>query len=153
MKQLRYGSNSLDSIDKLILDSLIANSRISNAALARKVKLSAPSIVERIKRLEEANVIEGFTVKINPEALGLSISTWIRIKPLTGQLTKVVEVLQSLPEIVECDLITGDDCFIAKAHIKSIRDLESLINQIIPYATTNTSIIQSSPVEKRLPVY
>ena len=59
--------------------------------------------------------------------------------------------MRGLPEIVECDRITGEDCFIARAHIQSVDDLEKLIDQVIPYAMTNTSIIQSSPVKRRLP--
>ncbi len=151
MKRLRYENGALDAVDKRLLDALIANARTSNAVLARHVGLSAPSVAERIKRLEEAGVIDGFTVRINPEALGLPISAWLRMKPIPGQLHKVVEVLRALPEIVECDRITGEDCFIARAHVKSVHDLERLIDEVIPYAMTNTSIIQSSPVERRLP--
>ncbi len=151
VKRIRYGNGALDAVDKRLLDALIANARISNAELARHVGLSAPSVAERIKRLEEAGVIDGYTIKINPEALGLQISAWLRIRPIPGQLHKVVEVLRALPEIVECDRITGEDCFIARAHVKSVHDLERLIDEVIPYAMTNTSIIQSSPVERRLP--
>jgi Lrp/AsnC family transcriptional regulator, leucine-responsive regulatory protein len=66
-------------------------------------------------------------------------------------LQKVAELLRALPEIVECDRITGEDCFIARAHVASVEELERLIDQVIPYAMTNTSIIQSSPVKRRLP--
>ncbi len=151
MKRLRYENGAVDAVDKKLLEALIGNARISNAELARHVGLSAPSVAERIKRLEEAGVIAGFTVRINPEALGLLISAWLRIRPIPGQLHKVVEVLRALPEIVECDRITGEECFIARAHVKSVHDLERLIDEVIPYAVTNTSIIQSSPVERRLP--
>lgn len=151
MKRLRYENGAVDAVDKRLLEALIGNARISNAELARYVGLSAPSVAERIKRLEEAGVIDGFTIRINPEALGLQISAWLRIRPIPGQLQKVVEVLRALPEIVECDRITGEDCFIARAHVKSVHDLEQLIDEVIPYAMTNTSIIQSSPVERRLP--
>jgi Lrp/AsnC family leucine-responsive transcriptional regulator len=70
---------------------------------------------------------------------------------MPGQLRKVAEVLNGLEAIVECDRVTGEDCFIAKAHLRSVKDLEIVIDKIIPYAMTNTSIIQSSPVERRLP--
>jgi len=60
-------------------------------------------------------------------------------------------LLNKLPAIVECDRITGDDCFVARAHVASVQELEKLIDQIIPLGTTNTAIIQSSPVERRLP--
>jgi Lrp/AsnC family leucine-responsive transcriptional regulator len=115
------------------------------------VGLSAPSVAERIKRLEEAGVIEGYTATINPGALGLPIAAWLRIRPVPGELHRVAQILRNLPEIVECDRITGEDCFIARAHVRSVGDLETLIDELISYAMTNTSIIQSSPVERRLP--
>jgi Lrp/AsnC family leucine-responsive transcriptional regulator len=110
-------------------------------------------VSERIKRLEEVGVIEGYTLVINPKALGLPIAAWLRIRPVPGQLQTVAEILRGLPEIVECDRITGEDCFIARAHVQSVEELEKLIDQVIPYAMTNTSIIQSSPVERRLPTF
>ena len=63
----------------------------------------------------------------------------------------MAEILQGLPEVVACDRITGDDCFIARVCVRSIEDLERVIDDIIPYAMTNTSIVQSSPVERRVP--
>jgi Lrp/AsnC family leucine-responsive transcriptional regulator len=151
MKRLRYENGTLDGIDVRILDALVADARISVADLARAVGLSSPSVSERMKRLEEAGVIEGYTVRINPHALGLPIAAWLRIRPVPGELKRVAEILRGLPAIVECDRITGDDCFIARAHVRSVAELESLIDAIIPYAMTNTSIIQSSPVPRRLP--
>lgn len=153
MKRLRYENGDLDVTDARILDALAADGRISLADLAREVGLSSPSVSERLKRLEEAGVIEGYSVALNPAALGLPIAAWLRIRPIPGQLRKVADILRGLPEIVECDRITGEDCFIAKAHLRSVADLEKLIDQIIPYAMTNTSIIQSSPVKKRLPPF
>lgn len=151
MKRLRYENGPLDQVDMAILQALVADARISIAELARMVGLSSPSVSERIKRLEEAGVIDGYCVKINPTALGLPIAAWLRIRPIPGQLHKVAEILRELPQIVECDRITGEDCFIARAHVRSVEDLERLIDRIIPYAMTNTSIVQSSPVERRLP--
>lgn len=151
MKRLRYENGPLDQVDVRILGELAANARISVAELARIVGMSAPSVSERIKRLEEAGVISGYTVAVSPDALGLPVSAWIRIRPMPGQLEKVAGVVRGLPEIVECDRITGEDCFLARAHVRSVRSLERLIDRIIPYAMTNTSIIQSSPVPARLP--
>jgi Lrp/AsnC family transcriptional regulator, leucine-responsive regulatory protein len=151
MKRLQYQNGEIDATDRKLLEALVANARISNAELARRVKLSGPSVSERIKRLEEAGVIEGYTIRINAEALGLPVSAWLRIRPTPGQLHKVAEILRGLPDVVECDRVTGEDCFVARAHVKSVKDLERLIDEVIPYATTNTSIIQSSPVARRLP--
>ena len=151
MKYLRYENGALDRIDARILAALAADGRVSVAELARTVGLSPPSVSERIKRLEESGVIEGYSARIDPRALGLPLAAWLRIRPIPGQLRKVAEILRDLAEIVECDRITGEDCFIARAHVASVEDLEALIDEIIPYAMTNTSIIQSSPVPRRLP--
>jgi Lrp/AsnC family leucine-responsive transcriptional regulator len=151
MKRLRYENGSIDPVDAKILRALAKDARTSTAELSRAVGLSAPSVSERVKRLEESGVIEGYSVKINAAALGLPLAAWLRIRPIPGQLQKVAEILRALPEIVECDRVTGEDCFIARAHLRSVADLERLIDEIIPYAMTNTSIIQSSPVERRLP--
>ncbi|MEM8588215.1 MAG: Lrp/AsnC family transcriptional regulator [Pseudomonadota bacterium] len=153
MKDLRYGIGVLDAIDLALLQALSSEARLSIAALARRVGLSAPSVSERLKRLEEMGVIEGYVAQINPRALGYHLAAWLRIRPIPGQLPKVAEIVRSLPQIVSCDRVTGEDCFIARALVRSVEDLESLIDKIIPYATINTSIIQSSPVEPRLPPF
>jgi Lrp/AsnC family leucine-responsive transcriptional regulator len=151
MKSLRYKNSELDEIDGLILQSLVDDARISTAEVARKVGLSPPSVAERIRRLEEAGVITGYTATIDPRALGLELTAWLRIRPMPGQFHKVATILNKLPAVVECDRITGEDCFIARAHVKSVSELEGLIDEIIPYAMTNTSLVQSSPVARRLP--
>lgn len=151
MKRLRFKNSGIDAVDIKILRALCADARLTMANLARMVGLSAPSVTERVRRLEDAGVVRGYGARVNPAALGLPLSAYIRIRPIPGQLRKVAEVLSGLDAIVECDRVTGEDCFIAKAHLRSVEDLETVIDKIIPYAMTNTSIIQSSPVERRLP--
>lgn len=151
MKSLRSENKALDTIDISLLNALIADARTSVAELARLVGLSPPSVSERIRRMEEAGVIEGYSARVSPEALGLPLAVWLRIRPIPGKLQAVAEIVKDLPEIVECDRVTGEDCFVARAHVRSVEDLERLIDRIIPNAMTNTSIIQSSPVERRLP--
>jgi Lrp/AsnC family leucine-responsive transcriptional regulator len=151
MKWLRFEDKDLDRIDAKLLAALVEDARISVAELARRVRLSPPSVSERLRRLEEAGVIEGYTVQVNPAALGLPIAAWLRVRPVPGEMKRVAGILQGLPEIVECDRVTGEDCFIARVHVKSMSHLEEVIDAVIPYAMTNTSIVQSSPVAKRLP--
>jgi len=151
MKNLRDKTAQLDDIDLALLRALAANARMTNAELARLVSLSAPSTSERLKRLEETGVIKGYHADIDPGALGYPLAVSIRVRPMTGQLHKLVALLTKLGEIVECHRITGDDCFIAVAHVASVTALEKLIDKIIPYGSTNTAIIQSSPVKRRMP--
>lgn len=151
MKRHRYENGAIDEVDEKILTHLIADARTSVAELGRRVSLSPPSVAERIKRMEEAGVIKGYTLDVSPETLGLPLTVWLRIRPFPGELKKVAEILKALPQIVECDRITGDDCYIARAHVVSIADLETLIDEFAACAATNTSVVQSSPVERRLP--
>jgi Lrp/AsnC family transcriptional regulator, leucine-responsive regulatory protein len=151
MRSLRNENADLDALDARILSALAADARTRIADLARLVGLSPPSVAERVRRLEEAGVIERYTLVIDPRAIGLTVAAWMRVRPMPGELKTVAEILRNLPEIVECDRVTGEDCFVARAHLKSIEDLERLIDQIIPHAMTTTSIIQSTLVKRRAP--
>jgi Lrp/AsnC family transcriptional regulator, leucine-responsive regulatory protein len=151
MKSLKYQNSLLDHVDSRILEALVANARVSIAEIARLLDMSSPSVAERVRRLEEAGVITGYTATISPAAVGLPISAWLRIRPVPGALEKVAEIVFGIPEITECERVTGEDCFLARAHVQSVAHLEHVIDRIIPYAMTNTSIIQSSPVKPRLP--
>ena len=151
MKRLRYENGRLDATDAAILAALVADGRKTIAELAKMVGLSAPSVSERLRRLEEGDVIRGYQAVVDPEGLGLPLAVYIRIRPMPGELRRVAGIVQSLDAIVECDRVTGEDCFIAKAHLRNVAELEALIDELIPYAITNTSVIQSSPVKRRLP--
>jgi Lrp/AsnC family leucine-responsive transcriptional regulator len=151
MNYHRLESLALDPTDRRIIDELATNARIPHAALGRLVGLSAPGVAERIRRLEERGIIQGYTVRIDPGALGFPISAWLRVRPLPGELKRVTELLRARPEVVECHRVTGDDCFLALAHLPSVKALEALIDALLLHATTNTSIVQSAPVAPRLP--
>jgi Lrp/AsnC family leucine-responsive transcriptional regulator len=152
MKRLRYENGALDAVDLRILRLLVDDARISVAEIARNVKMSAPSVSERIRRLEEAGTIVGYTVRIDPAAFGLPMAAWLRIRPVPGQLAAVADIIRAIPEIASCDRVTGEDCFIARVQVASVADLERVIDRIIPYAMTHTALIQSSPVPGRLPM-
>jgi Lrp/AsnC family leucine-responsive transcriptional regulator len=152
MNVMPFEGTSLDATDMRILRILLDDARTSVAEIARAVGMSAPSVSERMKRLEENGTIGGYSVTINPAALGLPLGAWLRVRPVPGELARVAKLLQEIPEIATCDRVTGEDCFIARVQVRSIIDLERVIDRIIPYAMTNTAIIQSSPVPARLPM-
>jgi len=126
MKRVRYVDGALDALDTKILAALAEDARTPMRELAQKIGLSAPSTTERVRRLETAGVIEGYTVRINPEAIGLPLAAILRIRPMPGELERVARLLEAIPEITSCDRVTGDDCFIAKAQVPAVRDLEAL---------------------------
>ncbi len=151
MRRVRYKNGELDETDRAILSLLAKEGRMAMKDLAMQVGLSPPSVIERVRRLEETGVIEGFGARVNPSAIGLPLAVYIRVRPMPGELGRVAKLLVSIPEITECDRITGEDCFIAKAHVASVIDLERVIDKLLPHATTNTSVVQSTPVPQRLP--
>jgi Lrp/AsnC family transcriptional regulator, leucine-responsive regulatory protein len=149
----RTGGIDLDDTDRRLIEALDRNARTSTADLARLVGLSPQSTADRMRRLEDLRVVAGFTVKLDPGALGLGIAAYIRVRPAMGELPRVARLLAEIPEIVECDRVTGDDCFIAKVFVARVDDLERVIDRLLPYAQTNTSIVQSTPVLRRQPKF
>jgi Lrp/AsnC family transcriptional regulator, leucine-responsive regulatory protein len=142
---------ALDEIDRTLLAALADDARASVAELAKRVGLSAPSTSERLRRLEAQGVIGGYTVQIDPRALGYTLQAIVRVKPLPGQLHLVEEVLRRIPEFVECDKVTGDDCFIARLYLHSIDQLDEILAKVTERAETSTAIVKSTPVPRRLP--
>lgn len=141
----------IDDIDRQILACLAEDARLSLKVLSGKVGLSSPSTAERVKRLEEKGVIQGYGARINLAALGYSLQALVRVKPLPGMLHKVEKMIQALPECIECDKVTGEDCFVMRLVVRSIDQLDVVLDGLADYAQSNTSIVKSSPVTRRLP--
>ena len=139
----------LDQLNVRLLAELRRDPRLTMAELGRRVGMSSPAVTERVRRLEEAGVIAGYRLEINPAALGLPIAAYIRVRPSPGQLGRVAELAQRTPEVVECHRITGEDCFFLKLHLRSLDDLEAILDRFTPYGRTTTSLIHSSPVADR----
>jgi Lrp/AsnC family leucine-responsive transcriptional regulator len=141
----------IDEIDQKIIETLAANARLSIKDLALQVGLSSPSASERLRRLEERGVISSFTLDLDLRAVGYPLQAIVRIKPLPGKLHIVQRLIEEIPEITECDKVTGDDCFIARLHMRSIEQLDEILDRIADKAETSTAIIKAQPVKRRLP--
>lgn len=148
---LPEGKSLLDDTNRRLLDALVDDPRASAAELARKVGMSAPAVRERVARLEQAGVIRGYRVDIDPAALGLPVSAWVRVRPGPGQLTKVADLADRTPEVSECHRISGEDCFLLKIHVPAIDALGGVLDQFLMYGQTISSIIVSTPVPPRTP--
>ena len=146
----RIENFDLDAADRAILRELIADARMARAELARRVRLSAPAVAERVRRLEDQGVITGYCATIDPRALGYGLSVLIRIRPGPGLMTDMVAAIVATPQIVKCDRVSGEDCFIARAHVRDVAEMEAVIDRLVPYGATNSSIIQSATVSERV---
>jgi len=141
----------IDPVNIRLLEELQRDARLTMSELGRRVGMSSPAVTERVRRLEEAGVIRGYCLDLNPAALGLPIAAYIRIRPNPGQLPRIAELAQQIPEVVECHRVTGEDCFVLKVHIPAIDQLDRLLDSFLLYGSTTTTIIQSSPVPLRPP--
>ena len=139
----------LDAVNLRLIEALDADARLSMAALARLVGMSAPAVTERVQRLERAGVIRGYRLDIDPAAVGLPVAAWVRVRPGPGQLTKIAELAKATPEVVECHRITGEDCFLMRIQVAAVDALEEVLDKFLLYGQTTSSIVQSSPVPPR----
>jgi Lrp/AsnC family transcriptional regulator, leucine-responsive regulatory protein len=146
-----YESNLLDEVNLRILAELQAEGRVGMAELGRRVGLSAPAVSERVQRLERAGVITGYRAELEPTALGYPISAVVRIRPSPGQLPRIPVIAQETPEVGECHRITGEDCYLLRLHLRSIDELEEILDRFTPHGLTTTSIVHSTPVPRRGP--
>ena len=138
-----------DVTNRRILEELQTDGRLSLAELGRRVGLSPPAVAERVQRLERDGANTGYHARVDPRALGYSLTTVIRIRPAPRHIPKVAELARDTPEVVECHRITGEDCFFMKATVRDVAHLEELIDRFVVFGQTTTSIVQSSPVPGR----
>ena len=139
----------LDATNRGILAELQADGRITLAELGRRVGLSSPAVAERLQRLQDSGAITGIHARVDPRALGLTLTAVIRIRPAPGQIQRVAQLARDTPEVVECNRITGEDCYIMRAHLRDVEHLEEVIDRFVSFGQTTTSIVQSSPVPSR----
>jgi Lrp/AsnC family transcriptional regulator, leucine-responsive regulatory protein len=142
----------IDETDRSILEKLARNSRVSLKDLAAAIELSSPATSERLRRLEERGVIVGFSIDIDPRLLGYSVQAIVRIRPLPGRVATVQKLIEATPEVVECDKVTGDDCFVARVFARSMDHLDAVVNRLGDEATTHTSLVKGQLIKRRLPL-
>jgi Lrp/AsnC family leucine-responsive transcriptional regulator len=143
----------LDDVNRRLLAHLQQDPRLTMSALGRLVGMSSPAVTERVQRLERAGVIRGYRLDVDPAALGLPVTAWVRVRPGPRQLAKIADLAAELPNVSECHRITGEDCFLIKLHAATIESITETLDKILLYGQTVTSIVHSSPVPPRaLPV-
>ncbi|MEO0854288.1 MAG: Lrp/AsnC family transcriptional regulator [Cyanobacteria bacterium J06648_11] len=140
----------LDEIGLHLLRELQADARLSFAELGRRVGLSLPAVSERVRRLEEAGIILGYRAAIASVTLGYTLSAFVKLTTTPQSYSRLVQTLESLPEVLECHHVTGRESFVLKVVARSMTDLETLIGQLSQFGTTETAIIMSSPLEREL---
>jgi Lrp/AsnC family transcriptional regulator, leucine-responsive regulatory protein len=136
----------IDEIDCDILAELQANARIPYAELGRRVGLSTPAVIERVRRLEENHVILGYRALIDPAKVGLPVRAFIKVTVAGDKLAKFATIVRNLPEVLECHRVTGAESFMVQVAVRDVTHMEKVIDSMMPYVATNTSMILTSPV-------
>ncbi len=140
----------LDKISWNILRELQEDARLSYAELGRRVGLTTPAVIERVKRLEETGIIRGYRAEIDTAKVGLPITAFLRMSISGVNYSHIIEVAESSSEVLECHRGTGGDSFIMKIAVSNVEHLQNLIDKFTPYGITTTSIVLSTPVTSRV---
>ncbi|MFC9339922.1 Lrp/AsnC family transcriptional regulator [Streptomyces sp. NPDC057020] len=138
-----------DATDWRILEALQSEGRASFAELARTVSMSPSAVTERVRRLEEAGVISGYTAIVDQDRLGLPILAFVRLRYPHGNYKPFHDLLDTTPEVLEAHHVTGDDCFVLKVAARSMRHLEETTGKISTLGAVTTSVVYSSPLPSR----
>lgn len=140
----------LDEVDWMLLQALQENARLSFRELGQRVGLSAPAVIERVRKMENAGILVGYHAEIDLAKVGLPIIAFIRMSTPRERSGHVGLQLQAIPEILECHRVAGEDSFLMKVGVSSMKHLEKLIDHLAQYGQPTTSIVLSSPVTRRI---
>ena len=140
----------IDEIDRKILGELQREARVSYAELGRRVGLTTPAVIERVRKLEDAGVITGYRAEIDTAKVGLPITAFVRMSITGVDYSHIIEVAEQSNGVVECHRGTGGDSFIMKIAVSSVEHLQQVIDRLVPYGITTTTIVLSSPVKRRV---
>jgi Lrp/AsnC family leucine-responsive transcriptional regulator len=140
----------LDETSWAILNALQEDARMSYAELGRRVNLSAPAVAERVQRLIEAGVIEGFHVRINPAKTGYPIRAIIRIDTQGhDNPARTAQLFERLPEVMEGHRTTGPDCYVIQVMARDMKRLEEVIEALAVVGRTTTAMVLNTPLARK----
>jgi len=139
----------LDATDHAIVARLQQDGRTSVAELARAINLSPSATADRVRRLTEGGVITGYSITVDPEALGYTVTAFVRLAYPSGNYKPFHDLVDALPEVIEAHHVTGADCFIIKVLARSMRDLERITGRLATLGGITTNVVYSSPIPSR----
>lgn len=140
----------VDETDMSILQVLQGNARSGFSKIGRKIGLSPPAVAERVYKMEEKGVIRGYHADVNPGAFGMDVLAFISLTTQPDKYPEIYCLAKKQPEIIECHHISGNESLILKIAARSISELNILIETLSGFGATKTSIVLSSPVEKKV---
>lgn len=144
-------TGKLDEIDLKLLEILQIHGRTKRNELSERVKLSIPSVSERLRKLEEAGIVRSFNAVLEARKVGLEVTAFIFLTAESSNFyAKIIEKALAHDEVMECHAITGEGSHLLKVRTESTASLERLLSQIQAWPgvlNTRTDIVLSSPKE------
>ncbi len=138
---------SIDSLNWKILKCLQQNSRMSNVEIGKRVGMSSPAVSERIKKMEDAEIIQGYTTFVSPFEVGYQLKALITLRAFMGMLKPFLVKVKTYDEVINCYRITGNENIVMEVVLKNQKHLEVFIDQLISYGETKTQIVLSHVVK------
>lgn len=139
----------MDITDIRILKILQQEARISMKELGQRVNLTSPAVSERIRRLEESGIIEGYAAIVNPKKLKLHVEAIVHVSMKVSAHERFKKLAHEEREIIECHHVTGEDCMTVKVVCEDTHRLEEILDKIQAIGDTKTAIILSSPLKRK----
>jgi Lrp/AsnC family transcriptional regulator, leucine-responsive regulatory protein len=141
----------LDVVDWKLLELLQEDGRLPYAELGRRVSLSPPAVAERVRRLEEAGVVTGYHASVDVAKLGFPMQAVIRIIASARMSEAVARQVLEIPEVLECQQVTGADSFVLRVAVRSVQHLEGILHRLAPQdGDTITAVVLRTPVAHRV---
>ena len=138
---------NLDSLNWKILHCLQKQARQSNAEIGRQVGISSPAVSERIKKMEDAGVIESYNTMVSTMEVGYQFKAIINIRAFMGKLKPFLEKVKTYDEVINCYRITGNENIVMEVVLRNQKHLETFIDQLIAYGEVKTQIVLSHVVK------
>ena len=143
----------MDDVDLRLVSALVADARTSYAELARLVGLSAPSVHDRVRRLERSGVIRGYSADVDPHAVGLGVTALVGVHQREGvEQEDLAEALAQVDEVEDCWFVAGEEAFVVKVRVADIDALEhtlGVLRRTEGVARTRTTVVLSTRFEGR----
>ena len=140
---------NIDALNVKILKCLQQNARLSNAEIGRQVGISSPAVSERIKKMEDIGIIEGYKTIVSPFEIGYQLKAIITLRAFMGKLKPFLDKVKTYDEVINCYRITGDENIVMEVVLKNQKHLEAFIDQLISYGESKTQIVLSSVVKQK----
>jgi Lrp/AsnC family transcriptional regulator, leucine-responsive regulatory protein len=134
----------MDTIDETILRELQRNGRLSIRKLAELVYLTAPAVSERVRRLEDAGIITGYTIRVDSQKVQPKLLAYVDVLIKSSHHRHLLQFIEDSSEVRECHRVSGDSCYLLKVETPDQAALDHFLEDLLAYANYRVKMVVSS---------